>query len=238
MLFSTTELWTPSKAENIARLDAILQESADDTKPHHVVQKLIYYVRKLYDYDERVYTASKAEYMGGGNCFARAETLGSTLASIASKNFIVLRFAPTLHALNLAHLNGELLYADVETLYSTEPGFVEIKRKNGLKLAHKKFVANSTDAPYGTAAYFWEDDSGVKTQRVVSELRERELPQDVNAMHLVISLREGIEMMHAIGDLNRYHGERYAEAWPELQPLTPPFIGHDKSPSRALSIPS
>lgn len=226
---STTELWTPSKipfpdlplaSDGTVDIEACIATA--DT-----------YCNEMMPNIANSYTAQHAEKRGGGNCYAQTD-VRATLFEYweIPDSFIVLSRH---HASNMVAppYTGEAIYFDDGGVYPPQPqvGLMGVSEGviNDLKDAHLAFTQKARDSEAPIGAYFWFDDSYDMhtTEMNDAVLTPLDLPVGVKGLHLVISARKGIEMLHAIGDLKRYHITKllkYTEVYNSLISLVPTFI--------------
>lgn len=164
-----------------------------------------------------VYRASVAEQHGGANCYAQAEAVATILEFWEIPSFILL--TPN-HASNVTIVEGKARYfeAGITNGTFTSCNFTSGSKTAGyeslwpsLKMAHGAFARHAQSTNLPSARYFWVKD-GLVCAADADPLVSRpatDIPPKIALPHIVMTAAEGIETLHAIGDIGRY---RYKKA--------------------------
>jgi hypothetical protein len=236
MIASTQELWVPKNNLNQRIIKNIVDELRDTADTDELAFALACATRQVIPHTKQIYRASQAERNQGANCFGLSEALGSLLTAHGIQSAITLGFAygTQLHAGNAAAAGKKVIYPDVGNGDYFPAGTDSTEEQDALKELHREFLDEiAADPDNDHARYFWMDESGIQFCSATSTMREVDLPDGAADVHLLASVRVGIEALHAIGDLARYrtngytaeHGsEKYEQAWAEQLSSVPAFI--------------
>lgn len=193
-----------------------------------------------FNYANNIYRAKYAEELMG-NCYAQAEAVASLLNAWGIENNYI--FLDNNHASNVVFSPEDNLvyYFDARGLSNA----VDISEReqrlsdfNGSEtVLHGEFLKYASTNNSANGSYFWVEDDIVYYRPIVCNIREVSGLENKENAHIIISAKEGIEMLHAIGDLKRYKTqdpERYEKMWEELIDLIPSFFGDEVVPKPSV----
>ena len=251
LLPSTEEMWSPAVFE--------LPEMPSSGDPRQIGIFLAdwVYQRVPFELDHPIYRARYAEN-AKGNCFAVTEAVAAIATHWGLPNFVILEiFEEKVHASNVILVGDEPIYIDavhdpfdedlsktIKAVESTWASIYDLRVAPVVELEHRKFFRKNRHSV--AASYYWNSSTGVQEHEVHGSLNEFSVPIvemgefDERNLHVLISGAEGIEMLHAIGDLQRYleleDYERYEQRYPELIDIIPSFVSELDLPEPSLSV--